>query len=198
MENKTPKEKIALLAIFILIVAILGALAFLVYSGRGGAVGEKVKTFLPFGSGGEPREGGEIIPPDTTGGGIIEGSPAEKILKKLHNAPVAGLYPFTRTQQGQKTSTSTLDTIVRYIERGLGHIYETNMTTPEEEIRISNETRLKIYEAPGWIITKLFFSNFLFLISFSAASRLVFDISSAKLTLPVKPNSRTTDNALSV
>lgn len=148
MENKAPAKKIFVVAIVVFVVVILGALGWFVYGGKGGSVGEKIKTFLPFGKGGEER----VIPTTTenpNGGGVVvgeEGVSGVSILHKLHNSPIAGFYPFLRTQPGRQTATSTPDTIVRYIERGLGHIYETNMTSMKED-RISNETRLKIYEA---------------------------------------------------
>lgn len=152
METKSPTRKIFVVAIILFIIILFGALGWLIYSGKGGSVGEKVRSFLPFlpfGKGGK-----EITTPPPTGetpsgGGIIVGEEGNRpvvILRKLHTSPVAGLYPFLRAQPGRPTATSTPDTVVRYLERGLGHIYETNMTTLKEN-RISNETRPKIYEA---------------------------------------------------
>jgi len=116
----------------------------MVYAGKAGVVGEKIRTFLPFGSGGEDRPA--VIPttnPETNGGMIVgEDGRLVSLLRKLHNSPVAGVYAFTKKIAG----TTTQDVVVRYIERGLGHVYETNMSNLKEE-RISNETRLKIYEA---------------------------------------------------
>lgn len=144
MNNDKSPKKIISIAVIVLIVVVIGALGYMVYSGKGGAVGEKIKVLLPFGNGGEERTG--IIPtqnPETNGGVIIgEGKTSGAVLRKLHNSPVAGVYTFTRTYSG----TTTRDVIARYIERGVGHIYETNMSTLKEE-RILNETRLKIYEA---------------------------------------------------
>lgn len=144
MENNNQTKKIIIIAVVVLVVAAIGIFGWMVYTGRGGAVGEKVKTFLPFGTGGDDREGGAVLPPEGTGGGMIvgEGEQSISILRKLHNAPVAGVSAFTKRVAG----TTTQDVVARYIERGLGHIYETNMSTLKEE-RISNETRLKIYEA---------------------------------------------------
>lgn len=144
MENNNQTKKIIIIAVVVLVVAAIGIFGWMVYTGRGGAVGEKVKTFLPFGTGGDDREGGAVLPPEGTGGGMIvgEGEQSISILRKLHNAPVAGVSAFTKRVAG----TTTQDVVARYIERGLGHIYETNMSTLKEE-RISNETRLKVYEA---------------------------------------------------
>lgn len=144
MENNTSTKKIIIIAIVVLVVAGIGILGWMAYAGKGGAVGEKIKTFLPFGTGGEERTGDTSTPDTETGGGMIVGENEQSvsILRKLHNSPVAGVYAFTKRIAG----TTTQDVIARYIERGLGHIYETNMSTLKEE-RISNETRLKIYDA---------------------------------------------------
>src|SRR3989344_3090425 len=144
MENNNSTKKISIIAVVVLVVAGIGIFGWMVYTGKGGVVGEKVRTLLPFGKGGEERP--VIIPttnPETNGGMIVgEDGRLVSFLRKLHDSPVAGVYAFTK----KITGTTTQDVIVRYIERGLGHIYETNMSTLKEE-RISNETRLKIYEA---------------------------------------------------
>lgn len=144
MENNNPTKKIILTAIIALIVAGIGIFGWMVYMGKAGVVGEKIRTFLPFGNGGEDRP---VVIPTTnteTNGGMIVGENGQlvSLLRKLHNAPVAGVSAFTKRAAG----TTTQDVVVRYIERGLGHIYETNMSTLKEE-RISNETRLKVYDA---------------------------------------------------
>lgn len=61
-------------------------------------------------------------------------------LYELHKLPVAGV-GFFETGKGLNHSVSA-----RYIERGLGHIYETPLSTLVES-RIVNETRSKIMEA---------------------------------------------------
>jgi len=83
------------------------------------------------------RTGGE------DGGGFLfnENNRATSKLFMLHKKAVAGVQSFTA-----QDSAVAGDIIVRYIERGLGHIFETNMSTLQEA-RISNTTRLKIYEA---------------------------------------------------
>lgn len=144
MENNNPTKKIIIIAITALVVAGIGIFGWMIYTGKAGVVGEKIRTFLPFGNGGEDRP---VVIPTTnteTNGGMIIGENGQlvSLLRKLHNAPVAGVSAFTKRVAG----TTTQDVIARYIERGLGHIYETNMSTLKEE-RISNETRLKIYDA---------------------------------------------------
>lgn len=63
-------------------------------------------------------------------------------LYQLHASPVSGIGFF---ETFDKKGTTTNITI-RYIERGLGHIYETNLSTYGES-RIINETRPRISEA---------------------------------------------------
>lgn len=63
-------------------------------------------------------------------------------LYELHKAPVAGT-GFTETKDKKG---NTVNITARYIERGLGHIYETQLGTFTES-RIVNETRSRIAEA---------------------------------------------------
>lgn len=74
-------------------------------------------------------------------------------LYELHKAPVAGVGFFevkgVATKIGKAKTSSTVTPRIlsaRYIERGLGHIYETSLTT-FSETRIVNETRPRIAEA---------------------------------------------------
>ena len=60
-------------------------------------------------------------------------------LYELHQVSVAGV-GFTETKDSKGTTT---DLGARYIERGLGHIFETPLTTYRES-RIVNETRSRI------------------------------------------------------
>lgn len=63
-------------------------------------------------------------------------------LYELHKAPVAGAgFSETKDKKGV-----IINTAVRYIERGLGHIYETQLST-YAETRIVNETRARLGEA---------------------------------------------------
>jgi hypothetical protein len=132
------------IVITIIIVVVIAVLGWMIYTGRGGTIGDQIRNILPFGQGGGERTGNVATSTDNGGGGMITGEGSQPLiaLRKLHNSPVAGIFSFIK----QSTGTTTKDILVRYIERGLGHIYETNMSTLKEE-RISNETRLKIYEA---------------------------------------------------
>lgn len=61
-------------------------------------------------------------------------------LYQLHKVPVSGITSFEAGKGADRTIS------VRYIERGLGHIYETTLSSYKES-RIVNETRSKISEA---------------------------------------------------
>lgn len=63
-------------------------------------------------------------------------------LYELHKAPVAGA-GFAETKDKKGTVTNI---VALYIERGLGHIYETQLSTYAES-RIVNETRSRLSEA---------------------------------------------------
>lgn len=73
-------------------------------------------------------------------------------LYELHKAPVAGVGFYEvkgATTKTSKTKTATVTQRIlsaRYIERGLGHIYETSLAS-FNEARIVNETRPRIAEA---------------------------------------------------
>ena len=89
-------------------------------------------TGIP-GVGTSEREGEEFIP-----GGA---APLPR-LYELHKLPVAGAgFTEIKDRKGAVTNVAT-----RYIERGLGHIYETPLSTYTES-RIVNETRSRLSEA---------------------------------------------------
>lgn len=140
MQSFSSKKIIISLAVAIVLV--LAALVGWIMFGGGGAAGERVRSVLPFGVGGEER-GPQDVAPDPSGSDVIEGGVGQNQppLRKLHAAPVAGASVFERRIPG----TTTRETVVRLIERGVGHLYETSLMTFAEK-RISNETRLKIYE----------------------------------------------------
>ena len=67
-------------------------------------------------------------------------------LRQLSFSPIAGMYASTTKIKVQNSSTTIEKTIVRYVDRGTGHVYETN-DIDSEIIKISNTTLPKIYEA---------------------------------------------------
>jgi len=143
--NKTLK----IITISLVVILIFGLIGFLFfYQNKAGDSGvDIIKNTLPFG--GTPSESIEVTPVETAGdgdeaiGGWIGGI-SEPTLFQLHEEAIAGSYLFKKEIGSNKDTDKK--TIARYIERGVGHIFETNMNNLKEE-RISNITRLKIYEA---------------------------------------------------
>jgi len=96
-----------------------------------------------FGEGGDRDEGGfGQGDGGFGGGGFLSGGQVGETgqlpqLFQIHQSAVAGAGVFER-ESG--------DIITRYIERGVGHIFETNLSTLDKKT-ISNETRLRIHEA---------------------------------------------------
>jgi hypothetical protein len=68
-------------------------------------------------------------------------------LRQLSNTPVAGMYASTTKIRDLNFSSTTIEkTIVRFVDRGTGHIYEANDSDLNIE-KLSNTTLPKIYEA---------------------------------------------------
>lgn len=135
------KTKIILAIVILLVITgIVGFLFF--YKNQKGERGiDVVRNAFPFGQG---EEGKAIVPPKTGEEGERPPAGGEAPIQKLfqiHRAAIAGAYPFVRVASNEQE-----ETVIRYMERGVGHIFETSMNTMREE-RISNTTRLKIYEA---------------------------------------------------
>lgn len=94
-------------------------------------------TGLPFGQGGE-----NVVPSNNEQGSNINGvssdstkQPTTKLFR-LSDQPVAGMIAFNK---------KTGETVVRYVDRATGHIYDINPTTLEKT-EISNTTFPKIQE----------------------------------------------------
>ncbi len=134
--------------ISILVILIFGLIGFLFfYQNKEGDSGvDIIKNALPFG--GTPYEPTEVTPTESIvdEGEILSGwvgSISKPKLFQLHKEAIAGSYLFKKDISNEDGDKKT---IARYIERGVGHIFETEMNNLKEE-RISNITRLKIYEA---------------------------------------------------
>ncbi|MEK7569072.1 MAG: hypothetical protein AAB497_03085 [Patescibacteria group bacterium] len=129
------KRNILIIAIAILVLIILGG-AYWYFSRKPAPVGPPPE--FPGGAGPYTRPGGEIEPeePEFVPG---SGAPLPR-LYELHKVPVAGVGFFESGQKADRTVSS------RYIERGLGHIFETPLATYVES-RISNETHAGLSEA---------------------------------------------------
>lgn len=109
--------------------------------------GEAIGNLLPFGSGDNlPQTTGDT--PTTPGEngqetGNQSGSPTNNLIH-LSPDPVAGAIILTTRSNSGQSSAST--TIVRYVDRATGHIYDINPATMERT-KITNQTLPKIYEA---------------------------------------------------
>lgn len=137
------KTKIIISSILALV--LVGIIAFLfLYKDKNGVDGLSiVKNAFPFGRGSEVDNDTPIN--IDTGEPINEPAHGKSLPRffQIHKTPIAGAVSFSRKDRG---ATTTPKTIVRYLESGVGHIFETDMDTLTET-RISNTTRLKIHEA---------------------------------------------------
>lgn len=102
--------------------------------------GVAIRNILPFGSGGDATSRLTNNPSTPLGASnqlIVDefGNPAANLFR-LSNAPVAGAVVLDR---GDKT-------IVRYVDRATGHIYDRDLRTLEK-MKVTNNTLPKIYEA---------------------------------------------------
>ncbi len=140
---KKKNKIIIVVTVFVGILIVLTLLFF--YKNSNGENGiDVIKNALPFG--GTPNDSNRIIPNGdvnnnngSTSGWI--GDIAKPRLFEIHKKSTAGFYSFGRDSSGKNSNI-----FVRDIERGIGNIFETDMSSLVEN-RISNITRLKIYEA---------------------------------------------------
>jgi hypothetical protein len=140
MSKKT--KIIILITVTLVIVVLIGFLFF--YKNQNGERGvDIVNNALPFGKGAPNAQTSTTTPIKDGSGGFIGGGENNNIQKlfQIHKTAVAGAGPFVIQTEGGEEKT-----LIRYLERGVGHIFETNLSTMKES-RISNTTRLKIYEA---------------------------------------------------
>ncbi len=101
-----------------------------------GGVVNTFRNFFPFGGDEVVTEERPIIDTEEEGGTNNNNEDITKRLRKLSTEPVSG--------------AGTLDvkagTVVRYIEKATGHIFETELFSPRQG-RISNTTIPKVYDA---------------------------------------------------
>ncbi|MDO8589889.1 MAG: hypothetical protein Q7R69_01280 [bacterium] len=133
-----------ILIILVAIIAITLAVFFgwyLFFQNSDMPVGEVVRNVLPFGSGGDTS-----LPVNLPGGNeqLPNGQqlPADEFARpnaklfRIADTPIAGAVVFKRGNQ----------TVVRYVDRATGHIYDADLATLEK-VKVSNNTLPKIYEA---------------------------------------------------
>ncbi|OHB05802.1 MAG: hypothetical protein A3B16_00405 [Candidatus Zambryskibacteria bacterium RIFCSPLOWO2_01_FULL_45_43] len=99
---------------------------------------ETIMDGLPFGT--APTPSGVGVPTSGPAGaseetdGLLGGSTAK--LVRISDTPVAGMVAFTKNGE----------TLIRYVDRATGHIYDFDPRT-REKTKITNQTLPKIYEA---------------------------------------------------
>ncbi|MBX4181405.1 hypothetical protein KW807_00900 [Candidatus Parcubacteria bacterium] len=143
------KKSITLIVIFLLLVAGSGWFVFM--RGSSVPVGEAIKNILPFGSSGEdiqPTTDNQrpttIINTNAEDNFLVNdesGKPVDDLLH-LSSAPVAGAVSFI----------SKGNTVVRYVDRATGHIYDVTLPGPNSsstpfKSNVTNQTIPKIYSA---------------------------------------------------
>ncbi len=105
--------------------------------------------FSPFGRGtiqDTPRGQGETATRTDTPA-VVNNTPIQlPKLRQLSIVPIAGMSASTTKIKTGLASTSVNATIVRYVDRGTGHVYQANDITANID-KISNTTLPKIYEA---------------------------------------------------
>lgn len=134
-------KKILIILSF-LIILLLGA--WLLLRNGDAPIVETIRDGLPFGSGEDINipaldQGKDTIGQTTP---FDENITEEDKLFRISNAPVAG---FTIFNRGSKAST-----IVRYVDRATGHIFDATLPSEDnslEKARVTNNTLPKIYEA---------------------------------------------------
>lgn len=114
-------------------------------------------TFFPFGRGGSEGTGGQVDPVDTTNGGTDTTNPNEpgevvepeiERLRLVSDVPTAGGFVYRRTIENNSFFNVTPETIsvMRYIERESGNVYETTELTRINS-RVTNTTIPRVLEA---------------------------------------------------
>jgi hypothetical protein len=124
-----------IILVSLLLLAALGLAAYYIIQGGTGTTpttgGNFFSNLFPFGNETVPEETEEeeeVVTPAPTG--------ERYTLRQLSTAPVAGVIVYT---QGS-------DTVVRYVERATGHVYDIAATGGSAK-RVSNTTVPKVYEA---------------------------------------------------
>ncbi len=126
-----------IITLSIILVAFLGW--YFLLRDKSAPVGEVIRGLLPFGSGEDIQ-----LPVDSSQQTVDSkeslifdefGKPTTNLFR-VSDTPVAGAVVLTRDKQ----------TIVRYVDRATGHIYDVNPLTMEKT-KVTNQTLPKIYEA---------------------------------------------------
>ena len=136
--SKYMNRKILISTVSVTVIAVVGvSIWFFFFRNTTPAPTTNPTTGLPFGEG-----GGNITPNEQTStiNGTISDSgnkPANKLFQ-ISDSPVAGFLAFSPKKDAP--------TVIRYVDRATGHIYDVNPFTLEK-IKVTNNTLTKIVEA---------------------------------------------------
>lgn len=130
------KKTLTISLLVVVVIVPLGLGWYFLFPSSGVPVAEKIKDVLPFGSGdvsipSQVSEEMEGVEEKLDSGEFVAN------LFRISNSPVSGMVAFQR-------NAST--TIVRFVDRATGHIYDLNLLT-FEKTKITNTTIPKIYNA---------------------------------------------------
>ena len=131
-------KKILIISLVVISIALIAFLGwYVLMRDPGTPLGEAISNSLPFGSEGKTLPAaGSRQPTDETPELVDKFSSPTANLFRLSNTPVAGAVALNRGNQ----------TVVRYVDRATGHIYDVNLATLEKT-KVTNNTLPKIYEA---------------------------------------------------
>lgn len=136
------RNKLFLILIVILIIGAIGIGVYFyfftdTFGGAGGGKTSSVGNFLPFGNSSGNTETSRNESAPTLNKPVDKSNqPVARLLKLVQN-PVAGFIP---TALGSTT-------VVRYMEKETGHIFDIDMSIPLAKTRITNTTVPRVHEA---------------------------------------------------
>jgi hypothetical protein len=138
-------KKIIIILIALLVI-FLGFLGWqILFNNPDTPIGETIRDVLPFGS-------GDGLSP-TTGGRGPTTNDAEQLMSDELSVPTSDLFRLVNTPvAGAVVFEKNGSTIVRYVDRATGHIYDISLpdnpsSASLEKVKVSNNTLPKIYEA---------------------------------------------------
>ncbi len=139
-------KKVIIILVAIISITLVGFLGwYFLVNDQEVPIGEVIKNSLPFGSGNDTQPTTDNQQPTTESeeAAIFDefGSPATNLFR-ISDTPIAGAVALIRGTE----------TVVRYVDRATGHIYDVTLprevnSIPLEKIKVTNNTLPKIYEA---------------------------------------------------
>lgn len=149
-------RKSTFILVIILVIAILIAGGYWFYYNNTPRVDSDVDSaqqngFSPFGRGTvkTPTDGDVQTPADATTTPVVQNNTPVELpkLRQLSVTPVAGMSASTTKMRSPTLASTTIDaTLVRYIDRGMGHVYQADDIHIGAD-KMSNTTLPKIYES---------------------------------------------------